>query len=483
MRNVAKVICLFTLVTNSLLGGVPADGAGVPADGVGASSKNGQYADSWKAGVARVRITPDHSMWMGGYSARNRPAEGTEIDLWAKALALEDVAGKRVLLITTDLLGFPAGISEKIRSQLLAKFNIGKEAVILNSSHTHSGPALARPLTNSNPADPAVREKIRAYSGKLIEMIVQVAGEALRSQVPAQVYAGNGFARFQINRRNNDESRIGSVTDIKGPNDYAVPVIKVADRNGKVIALAFGYACHGTVLNGYRWSGDYPGYAQLELEQMYPGAIALFFQGAGGDQNPMPRRSVALARQYGRTLAAAVDRVLSEGLRELAPRIHTAYAEIELALSDPPSEEELTDMAKESSGFKQRWAARLLDQLKSGDPPMVSYPYPLQVWKLGDQAIMALGGEPVIEYAIELKRLFGQDLFVLGYSNDVMAYIPSVGILKEGGYEGAVSQMVYGLPGQWSPGIESQIISKIKELAAKATVSKVSQSNKQIHDR
>lgn len=63
----------------------------------------------------------------------------------------------------------------------------------------------------------------------------------------------------------------------------------------------------------------------------------------------------------------------------------------------------------------------------------------------------ALGGEVVIEYAIELKRIFGQNTFVLGYSNDVMAYIPNSAILTEGGYEGASSQIVYGLPSTWLP--------------------------------
>jgi neutral ceramidase len=46
-----------------------------------------------------------------------------------------------------------------------------------------------------------------------------------------------------------------------------------------------------------------------------------------------------------------------------------------------------------------------------------------------------------------------------------MAYIPSARILQEGGYEGATSQMVYGLPTTWAPGIEETIITGIKGLA------------------
>ena len=42
---------------------------------------------SWKAGAAKVVITPKESLWMAGYAARNKPSEGTAQDLYAKALA------------------------------------------------------------------------------------------------------------------------------------------------------------------------------------------------------------------------------------------------------------------------------------------------------------------------------------------------------------------------------------------------------------
>ena len=51
-------------------------------------SAAGQTDDAWKAGVATVVITPERSMWMAGYAARNKPSEGKIHDLHAKALAL-----------------------------------------------------------------------------------------------------------------------------------------------------------------------------------------------------------------------------------------------------------------------------------------------------------------------------------------------------------------------------------------------------------
>ena len=89
---------------------------------------------------------------------------------------------------------------------------------------------------------------------------------------------------------------------------------------------------------------------------------------------------------------------------------------------------------------------------------------------LGDQPVISLGGELVIDYAIQLKRIFGQHIFVMGYSNDVMSYIPSVRILREGGYEAASSQVVYGMPSTWKADIETLIMYEALKVAEKAGV-------------
>jgi hypothetical protein len=293
--------------------------------------------------------------------------------------------------------------------------------------------------------------------------------------VPAKIFSQSGITRFQVNRRNNTEASLTALTILKGPNDYSVPVLKVTDPSGNLMAVAFGYACHATVLDIYQISGDYPGFAQMEIEKAHPGVTAMFFQGAGADQNPLPRRTIPLAKQYGRELAAAVERVLNENMKPLDPVIWTAYSEVNLTFSSPPSKDSLIKMANEAEGYQQRWAVDQLRILKNNGSLMSSYPYPIEVWKLGDQVIMALAGELVVEYSIGLKKLFGPDIFVLGYVNDDMAYIPSENILDEGGYEGESSQMVYGLPSKWSPGIEAKIYTEMKLLGAKIGVKQTPQ--------
>ncbi len=423
--------------------------------------------NSWKAGVSRVNITPEKSIWLAGYASRDHACEGVLHEIWAKALALEDVNGHKGILVTTDLLGFPKEMSDRIRQKVSAEYGIPRSAIILSSSHTHSAPVLMDALFDIYPFDDSQLEIIKEYSDKLEKNIVQLAGNALRSMAPAQIHSQNGVVRFQVNRRNNNENTLSLQTELNGPNDYSVPVIKVSDPSGKLQAIVFGYACHATVLGIYQVSGDYPGFAQIELEKLYPGVTAMFFQGAGADQNPIPRRTIFLAKQYGKELAAAVERVLSEDMKKLEPELITAYSETDLPFSVLPAKEDLIKVEMNTKGYQKRWASNQIKILEEGKAFMDSYPYPVQFWKLGEQLLMVLGGELVIQYAIELKKIFGQEIFVMGYANDVMAYIPSEIILQEGGYEGESSHMVYGLPAKWKEGIETNILEEFKKLGKK----------------
>ena len=435
-----------------------------------------QPADSngWKAGVSRAIITPAEPIWLAGYASRTHPSDGILADLWVKVLAIEDAKGKKAVLITSDLLGFPKKISDHIRNQIASRYGLTRSQIILSYSHTHSGPVLTDALFDIYPLDKNHLKVIQAYSTNLESKIVDLTGEAIHSLVPARIFSETGITRFQVNRRNNAEASLTAQSDLNGPNDFAVPVIKVTDFSGNLIAIAFGYACHATVLDIYQISGDYPGFAQIELEKSHPGMTAMFFQGAGADQNPLPRRTIPLAQQYGKELAAAVERVMSEAMKKLEPVLTTAYSEVNLAFSAPPSKDSLVKIAVEKEGYQKSWALNQLKNLRENGSLMTSYPYPVQVWKLGDQAIMALGGELVVEYSIELKKIFGPGIFVLGYVNDDMAYIPSEAILKDGGYEGELSQMVYGLPAKWAPGIETRIMDEMKKLAQKAGVKQIS---------
>jgi len=421
---------------------------------------------TWKIGTGRTVITPNEPTWMAGYSSRTSPSEGKLHDLWAKALLLEDARGNRSLLITMDILGVSKDFSDEVRNLINRKYNLNNSQIILSSSHTHSGPVISRALQYIYPMTEQDWKVVDKYTEQLKEKLVELVDQAIKNLQPAHIYTQNGITRFQVNRRNNRENSITPTTELKGPNDYAVPVIKIESPDKQLLAVVFGYACHPTTLSINMFSGDYAGFAQLELEKRYPGVTAMFFQGAGADQNPLPRRTVPLAIQYGKQLAATVERVLSEEMPQQESNLITRYSEIDLLIDDPLPTEELQVIAK-GSDYQARWANGIISELKTKGHLIKSYPFPVGYWQIGQQKLFILGGESVIAYSVKLKQTYGEQIFVMSYANDVMGYIPSEVILEEGGYEGDTSQRVYGLPSKWSKSVESKIIQGIKDLISK----------------
>ncbi|MBM79014.1 MAG: hypothetical protein CMJ78_00270 [Planctomycetaceae bacterium] len=423
------------------------------------------FAGQWKAGVAKVNISPTKPLRMGGYASRDRPADGTLTDLWAKALVLQDDAGTRAVLITIDAIAMSRNLSAGVCRSLNEQFGLDRRSVALNVSHTHCGPAIGdlsfyRTFTDKQNQD------LTAYTTDLQQKLVGVVGEALNRLAAAELSWGTGKATFAVNRRNNREASVPSLRaagQLRGPVDHDVPVLFVRHVDGRMMAVVCGYACHATTLSVYQISSDWPGYAQIELEKKYPDAIALTWIGCGGDQNPLPRRKVKYAQDYGRQLADAVDKTQSGKTQSIEGKLVCSYAEIDMPFAKLPTREELRQTLNSKNRYEVARATTLLQRLERNGKLDSSYPYPVQVWKLGDGlTFVLLGGEVVVDYSLRLKHELGSDrTWVASYSNDVLAYIPSRRVLREGGYEGGGAMLYFGRPSPWADGIERKIVTEV----------------------
>jgi hypothetical protein len=420
-------------------------------------------AADYKAGVGRILITPDRPIYMSGYASRDHPSEGVIHDLWAKALALEDHKGNRVVIVTTDLVGLPRSISDIVAARVEKAYGIDRAQLVLNSSHTHTGPLIRHNLETMFELTPEDSQVVADYAATLTEKLVMVVGAALKDLAPANLWFGNGRATFAINRREKTPKGVIIGENPAGPVDPDVPVLKVTAPDGKLRAVLFGYACHNTTLTGqfYRISGDYAGFAQIALEEANPGATALFVMLCGGDQNPHPRSTLELARQHGGELAAEVNRVLGEKLTRVRGATHAAFQITELGFA-PQSREGFEARLQETNVYRVRHAKAMLRLYDDGNP-IRRYSYPVQAIQFGkDLTFVALGGEVVVDYALRIKREFGsKGVIIAGYSNDVMSYIPSLRVLKEGGYEASDSMIYYGLPGPYDEQVEDHIMTTV----------------------
>jgi neutral ceramidase len=431
----------------------------------------------WRAGVAKVNITPELPIWLSGYGSRTKPAATKHDDLWAKALVLEDAAGHRAVLVTMDLVGIDRGISQEVCRGITETYKLPRSAIALSTSHTHSGPVIRGNLMPMFDLDEDQSRRIVHYKAMLTKKLIGVVGDAISKLRPATLECGIGEVSFAVNRRNNPEGQVDMLraeNKLKGPIDHELPVLTIRGDDHELLAIVAGYACHATVLSDYFISADWPGAAQNEIERRHPGVTALYFPGCGGDQNPLPRRSIAFVKKYGEEFADGVDATLKSSLSPVAPILVTAYEEIDLPFGKLPSRAELDDITSSDVPAEARWAKFMLSEWDREGKLPATYPYPVQAWKLGnDLTWLFLGGEVVVDYSLRLKTELGPGkTWVASYSNDVMGYIPSRRVLGEGGYEGGLARYPYGLPAPWDPHVEEQIVEKAHELAAKVRAAK-----------
>lgn len=428
-------------------------------------------ADEIRAGVGRPDITPSGPIWMVGYASRKKPSEGVDQHLFAKALALQHGQDKPLILITADLIGFPRAVAEEIAGRIEKEYQIPRANVLLVASHTHTGPLLAGNLVGMFDLPAKDQAVVEAYTQKLPEKILTAVAAALKARAPARLVFGRGRATFAVNRRVFRPGGVGFGVNPDGPVDHEVLTLRVESPAGDPRAIVFGYACHCTTLGGdyYRIGGDWAGYAQEYLERTYPGATALFVTGCGADANPEPRGKLAFARQHGLEMAGAVSQALRGARTSVNGPFRVAFDRVELPLGPLPSREEYQKRAQAKDPSVQRHARHFLKMLERGEKLPTSYPCPVQVWQFGnDLTLVALGGEVVVDYAARLKReIKGTNLWVAAYANDVFAYVPSVRILLEGGYEADYNLVYYGLPTRFSNRVEDVLIQKVHQLVRK----------------
>ena len=426
----------------------------------------------WKVGLARVKITPEQPVFMSGYASRNRPYEGVHDDLYAKALVLEDAAGNRAALVTSDLIGFTAKVATPIRERIAKETGIPATSVLLNSSHTHTGPELAlEPKEAEGGRTAADIERTIAYTKQLQDRVVQVVKEAAGKLQPAKLAWGVGVVHFVMNRREFTIER-GVILGVnpRGLADRSVPVLRIDDAEGKLRAVVCGAACHNTTLGpqDYLISGDYAGRAQRQLEAAHPGIEALFVQGCAGDANPYPRGSHAIADQHGDELAREVTRLLSTKLAPVRGPLKVAWGDAVLPFAPPPARDELEKDAGAKSGYRPFVAKAMLEKLNRGEELPSEYRCPVSVWQFGsDLTLVALSGEVVVDYVKLIEDALGPNrLWVAAYSHDVYGYLPSARVLREGGYE--TRGLYSGGIGLFSPAAEAAMVQKIRELARQA---------------
>lgn len=448
----------------------------IPAHGSGhnyffkedAESAPSEYL--WHVGIGRRVITPTTPVWLAGYGTQRVPY-GKVHDLYVKVMALKSAEGKVIVMATTDHQGMSGTVYENLYRKIYLLFKIKREDFMLTFSHNHSGPRLTDDLHDYYPVDEAQEKLVAEYSEWMSDQIVEAVGDALANWQRGRVYIGKGHCTFAVNRRENKEDEVSEILanggQLKGPVDHDVPVLAIKGESGNLISVLFGYACHPTTISFNAYSGDYPGFAQINLEDAYPGTAALFFNACGGDQNPLPRRTMDLCKKYGKMLSDSVTEVLEGEMEPVVSTLRSAFEFVDLEYEELVTREKLEPIAEGGNPLRARWARRMLAKMDAGEQFNTSYPYPVQAWKLGGELLfVGIGGEAVVDYSLNYKKKYTDQMtWVCGYANEMVSYIPSRRVWEEGGYEGGPHLDEYGHPAwRWAGDVEDRINATVERV-------------------
>lgn len=444
---------------------------------------------SMKFRILKEKITPDIPVLQCGYAARTHKSVGVHDDIYASVILMQsDEKDGTAVIIALDLAygdrSFACGIKEAISR----KYGLTRDKIIVSYSHTHSSVATtgedaerraAHPynmnadnfLWDREKEDADYTEDVRYYKS-IRKKIMDMLEEGFKTMLEGDIHILKGKSRFGVSRRFPTEAGIlwRPCFDEKRM-DPDLFLLKFVDRDNNVCGLIYHYACHPTTLgsDNYLISADYPGVVRRVLEEKNPGLMAVFLQGCGADIKPcvtadgerfkscgfeeLERAGVSLANE----IQGYMDK---PGWRKIDTKIETGCSDVKLYTEIWNAEKWEQIMDNPDEPLYRRESAKQMVKRARANGIRNYLPYFISFLRLDGQTCMAcLECEVVSDIGKEIKKLFAEDVMVMGYTNSISCYIPTRQVLEEGGYE-RESFIAARLAGPFVPEAEDIIVGR-----------------------
>lgn len=425
-----------------------------------------------------VDITPPLGTHLAGDGAGiYRPTRKIMDPLYAKALVVE-AGGRRICLLAMDLLCVTIEYTRKIRAEAALRFGLEPEAILVHTVQNHSAPSLGALMLDPDfplrvpPDKEYVGGAETAYCAFAVGKAVEAIGKACAAMRSVSAGWGRGvvdglsYNRRAINRDGSismpwffsgEKMPLGptNILCLEGTSDPEVGVFCLRDVRKKPAAMLLNFACHPVNLyatDKFAVSGDWPGAWAAGLRQTYRGGcVPLVLNGCCGDLNPWPAFAPDFKpdhRRMGAALAAMTRAVIGQmTFREdctvdwLTRRVSLRYRDVpearrreaERILAEHPAMK--WDKARKEMDVTWFLAAstRSIEHCRRRWP---EFPYEIQVFRIGDAAIVGLPGEPFVAGQFEIKSKSPAALVQVAHmSTQYVGYIPTRAAAARGGHE------------------------------------------------
>ena len=389
--------------------------------------------DPWrgKASAVEFDLTPSLGVPLAGERV---PRRASQVDgsLCCSALLLEDDA-HRLVIVSCDLL-YPGqhlvGVLERLRGEgLMDSFGVF-------ASHSHNAPA-------TDPTKPELGGIDRGYLDEILGRVESsIRGLCTGRTVEVSMTAGSQPSHLGVNRRlyrpivvtrrGVQIRTVVSGANPKGPLDERVSVVVLRDAaDDSPIAVVWSYACHPV---GYPHRANvtphYVGVVRDRLRSLFGNLDLpiLFLQGFSGDTRPNHATTNAAKNRGWRRLlmGPSYSSFSPEGYEQWTEELAGQVGRLALTRSDPVLGE----------GIEIQTHTMPRTDFLLGSPGRS--PVAFKSFRFGrDLRIVGVSAEVVSEYAHWVRSFVHErQVIPAGCMDDVVGYVPTEKMLREGGYEG-----------------------------------------------
>ena len=393
-------------------------------------------------GTASIDITPPVGTLMAG-SLRPRASVGVDDPLMCKALVLGNDE-TRIALVTLDLVAWTRRRSDDARARIAAEAGIPSDHVLVNCSHTHSGPYTDESIYLEGELD-------EPYLARVETAIGEAVCEAAANPRPVTVgTVKTSFGGVGRNRRllRPDGGAINAWLASAEENRSLPPAGPIDEDlmawvffgGDAPVATLWNYTVHVNAHFGTSFSADYPGRVALALQEDHgPGFFSLFLPGACGDINNF----VGFEATHQR-LSGAMRDVVRQATPSTSDALGAVWREVRLGVRDrePFQEAEISE----------KWPD-CVDVFENEDRALKADPHDdvvtvVQALRIGDGAVAATPGETFTQLGLDIKQRSPYPVTAVAeLCNDIAGYIPTVEAFRQGGYETFRSRWARVAPG------------------------------------
>ena len=417
-------------------------------------------------GVAKEDITPPAGIYSRNWGAASHDvADGIDVPLRVVVMTLQSAPEERPLVLISLDLGWWKSAEDEwhIRGAAIEELDLTPDCVIMNLTHTHSGPGIT-----SDDKDKLGGELIAGYLDQVRDAVLRACKRALESKVLSTLTWDYGRCSLARNRDLPDpeKERVVCGFNPKVSADDTILVGRVCDKAGKVLLTIANYACHPTTLawQNHLISPDWVGAFYQTVEDA-TGGLAMFLQGASGELQPARTYTddLEIIRAQGRQLGYATLSVLEgmlppgqqleyDGVVEsgaplacwkIVPassnkKLYTQRVDLELELREGlPTLQELEQQfaSCDDRVIAERLTRKMHIRRKVGNGATTNAP--LWIWQIGDGIIFAAPNESYSLLQTSLRQHFNnRAVAVINLANgSASGYLPPADLYEKDIYQ------------------------------------------------